>query len=165
MVDTCKKSVNEMEEPLTQDSVRTMLGVYMGNTPSDVAVFEAWLGRPVDDYVDIIGMDIYDETIWCNIEDPAARWAYNLTEPYGLNWHRDFAAMHKKPMSYPEWGVGGNGSGDNPYFIEKMQTWFQMNKVIYQTYWNSNAAYPGKLSDNQYPNAANKYREIFGNIE
>lgn len=300
---TCKKSVNKSPEQVQQDSVKTILGVYVGNTPSDVAVFESWLGRPVDgvlgytghaswqdydgsvpwaagiwkeidrkilwsvplipegasleaaatgaynshylkaaaelekfrkqesvlyirtawefngdwfpwsaigkaqyfinawrhfvdsfrsvsvrfrfdwcpnfgdsgmdpeeaypgdEYVDIIGMDIYDETIWCKIEDPAARWNYNLQEPYGLNWHRNFAAAHHKPMSYPEWGVGGNGSGDNPYFIEKMHEWFKINKVVYQTYWNSNSGYPGKLSDNQYPNTAVKYREVFGSDE
>ncbi|MBN1998024.1 glycosidase [candidate division KSB1 bacterium] len=117
---------------------------------------------PGDDYVDIIGMDIYDETIWCKIKDPVARWEFNLTEPYGLNWHRDFATAHNKPMSYPEWGVGGNGSGDNPYFVEKMAQWCEENQVVYQTYWNSNAAYPGKLSDNQYPQTAAKYREVFG---
>jgi hypothetical protein len=131
-----------------------------GDTGMDPA--EAY---PGDDYVDVIGMDIYDEIIWCHIEDPVARWDYNLQEPYGLNWHRDFAQTHKKPMSYPEWGIGGNGSGDNPYFIEKMHAWCRTNKVVYQTYWNSNSAYPGKLSDNQYPNAAMKYRELFGTAE
>jgi hypothetical protein len=300
LIVTCKKSATETQEPVAQDSAKTMLGVYVGNTPEDVQVFEEWLGKPVDgvlgytghaswqdydgsvgwaaglwreldrtilwsiplipegaslneaargsynnhylaaaatlarfraqdsvlyirtgwefngnwfpwsalgkeqafidawrrfvtafrsvsgrfrfdwcpnfgdtgmdpaeaypgdDYVDIIGMDIYDEIIWCNIEDPVARWAYNLQEPYGLNWHCDFAKAHHKPMSYPEWGIGGNGSGDNPYFIEKMHAWCRANKMIYQTYWNSNAAYPGKLSDNQYPNAAIKYREVYG---
>jgi hypothetical protein len=117
---------------------------------------------PGDGYVDLIGMDIYDETVWCHIKDNAARWDYKLKVSRGLNWHRDFAASHRKPMSYPEWGIGGNGSGDNPYFIEKMRAWCGANKVVYQTYWNSNAAYPGKLSDSQYPNAASKYREIFG---
>ena len=117
---------------------------------------------PGDDYVDIIGMDIYDETIWCKIEDPVARWDFNLKEMYGLNWHRDFAKSHNKSMSYPEWGIGGNGSGDNSYFVEKMAQWCEENHVVYQTYWNSNAAYPGKLSDNQYPQAAVKYREVFG---
>jgi hypothetical protein len=296
---TCKKSVNETQEPVVQDSARTMLGVYVGNTPVDVVTFEQWLGRPVDgvlgytgqaswqdydgsvgwaaglwrdlnrkilwsiplipqgasleeaargsynshylkaaaelaqfrkqdsvlyirtgwefngnwfpwaasgkpqafisawrhfaasyrsvsgrfrfdwcpnfgdtgmdpadaypgdDYVDIIGMDIYDETIWCQIEDPVARWAYNLQEPFGLNWHRDFARAHDKPMSYPEWGTGGNGSGDNPYMIEQMFLWCRENQVVYQTYWNSNADYPGKLSDNQYPSAAQKYKDVF----
>jgi hypothetical protein len=116
---------------------------------------------PGDDTVDIIGMDAYDETIWCNVKNPSARWDFNLKEPHGFNWHRDFAALHHKPMSYPEWGMGGNGSGDNPFFIEKMAEWCEANKVVYQTYWNSDAAYPGKLSDNQYPSAAAKYREVF----
>jgi hypothetical protein len=297
---SCRKSVNKPQEPAIPDDKKTMLGVYVGNAPSDVAAFETWLGRPVDgvlgytgqanwqdydgsvgwaaglwweinrtvlwsiplipvgaslddaasgeydshylraaralatfrlqdsvlyirtgwefngdwfpwsaigkersfinawrhfvtsfksvsgrfrfdwcpnfgdtgmdpedaypgdEYVDLIGMDIYDETIWCNIKNAVARWDYKLKVPHGLDWHRDFAASHHKPMSYPEWGIGGNGSGDNPYFIEKMREWCEANKAVYQTYWNSNAAYPGKLSDNQYPDAAAKYREVFG---
>jgi hypothetical protein len=117
---------------------------------------------PGDQYVDIIGMDFYDETVWCHITDPAARWTSKMNQSYGLKWHRDFAAAHNKPMSYPEWGVGGNSAGDAPYIVEQMYNWFRDNNVVYQTIWNSNAAYSGKLSDNQYPNAAAMYKSLFG---
>lgn len=116
---------------------------------------------PGDDYVDIIGADIYDETIWCKINKPESRWKFHLTRRYGLNWHRDFAKQHNKPMAYSEWGVGGNGSGDCDYFIEQMHRWFIDNKVIYESYWDSNADYPGKLSEGQYPKAGAKYKELF----
>jgi Glycosyl hydrolase family 26 len=118
---------------------------------------------PGDAYVDIIGLDVYDEAKWCKIKDPAERWnKFTLNGGHMLLWHQAFAQAHHKPMSYPEWGVGGNDSGDNPYFIEHMHQWFLDNHVIYASYWDSNADYPGKLSDGQYPQAGAKYRELFG---
>ena len=80
---------------------------------------------------------------------------------HGLEWLTNFAALHNKPMSIPEWGTGGDGSGDDPYFVEKMHQWLMDNHVIYASFWNSNGN-KGKLSTNQYPNAAAKYRELFG---
>jgi beta-mannanase len=118
---------------------------------------------PGDDYVDIIGIDVYDQTKWTNFKDPVERWdKLTLNGPYGLAWHRDFAKAHNKPMSYPEWGVGGNDSGDNPYFIQRMHDWFVANNIVYESYWQSNSAYPGKLSADQYPLSAAKYKELFG---
>jgi hypothetical protein len=118
---------------------------------------------PGDDYVDIIGLDIYDQEKWCKIKDPVERWnKVYLTGPYGLKWHQDFAATHRKPMSYPEWGIGGNDAGDNPFLIERMRQWFIDNKVVYATYWYSNSNYRGMLTADEYPMAAAKYKELFG---
>ena len=121
---------------------------------------------PGDDYVDIIGLDIYDQEKWCKIKDPVKRWNdVYLHGNHGLLWHQKFAAEHHKPMSYPEWGAGGVDSGDNPYFIEQMYKWFQDNHVIYASYWDSNSNYHGQLSKGQYPNTGEKYKELFGNKE
>ncbi|HEY2343770.1 MAG TPA: hypothetical protein VGH90_12090, partial [Chthoniobacteraceae bacterium] len=80
----------------------------------------------------------------------------------GLEWHRDFAKLHGKPMAYSEWGCCGREAGDDPYFIDKMHAWFIENHVVYATYWNSNADYEGKLSDGRYPQSGAKYQELFG---
>ncbi len=118
---------------------------------------------PGDNYVDIIGLDIYDSEKWNKVKDPVERWnKIYLTGENGLEWHRNFAKQRGKPMSYPEWGVGGNESGDDPYFVEKMHAWFLENHVVYATYWNSNADYSGKLSDGQYPQSGAKFKELFG---
>jgi len=71
---------------------------------------------PGDDVVDYIGLDVYD----FKYEGSAAeRWdSYYLKAPFGLEWHREFAARHGKAMSYPEWGVGN--FGDNPFFIQQI---------------------------------------------
>jgi hypothetical protein len=118
---------------------------------------------PGDDYVDIIGLDMYDQYRWCKIKDPVERWdKVVLHGDHGLLWHQAFARAHHKPMSYPEWGACGNDAGDDPYFVEQMHQWFVENHVIYASYWDSNSVYFGQLSNNQYPLAAAKYKELFG---
>jgi hypothetical protein len=73
---------------------------------------------PGDAYVDYVGMDIYDQSWSSRRADPAERWKDYVNEKDGLKWHRDFAAAHGKPMTFPEWGIAhrrdGNGGGDAP---------------------------------------------------
>ncbi|MBR1279661.1 glycoside hydrolase family 26 protein [Bradyrhizobium sp. AUGA SZCCT0283] len=113
---------------------------------------------PGDDYVDVIGMDFYYNTKW-NPNDPIKAWDEMVNSQYGLRWLEEFASAHKKPTAYPEWGVNSDGAG--PY-IEKAAQWFSKHNVLYQGVWNSNDAFPGKLTDRQYPEAAAAYIESFG---
>jgi hypothetical protein len=113
---------------------------------------------PGDDYVDVVGMDFYYNTKW-NPTDPLKAWDEMVNSQFGLQWLEDFAAAHKKPTAYPEWGVNFDGAG--PY-IQKAAQWFSDHHVLYQSVWNSNDAFPGKLSDQQYPRAAAAYIGSFG---
>jgi hypothetical protein len=113
---------------------------------------------PGDDYVDVISMDFYYNTKW-NPTNPVQAWNEMVSSQYGLQWLEDFAAAHKKPTAYPEWGVNFDGAG--PY-IKKAAQWFSEHNVLYQSIWNSNDAFPGKLSKNQYPQASAAYIESFG---
>lgn len=113
---------------------------------------------PGDDYVDVIGMDFYYNTKW-NPKDPVKAWDQMVHDQYGLQWLEDFAKAHNKPTAYPEWGVESDRAG--PY-IEKAAQWFSSHHVLYQSVWNSNDAFPGKLTDNQYPKAAAAYVKAFG---
>ncbi|WP_407158547.1 glycoside hydrolase family 26 protein [Bradyrhizobium sp. STM 3557] len=113
---------------------------------------------PGDDDVDVIGMDFYYNTEW-NPTDPVKAWDEMVNSPYGLKWLEDFASAHKKPTAYPEWGINSDTAG--PY-IEKAARWFSEHNVLYQSVWNSNDAFPGKLSDGQYPDAAAAYVHSFG---
>ncbi len=47
-------------------------------------------------------------------------------------------------------------------YLESTRRWFDSQNVIFHTYWNSNADYPGMLSEKQYPTAAESYRALFG---
>jgi len=82
-----------------------------------------------------------------------------VNSQYGLQWIEDFASARKKPTAYPEWGVNSDAAG--PY-IEKAAQWFSKRNVLYQSVWNSNDAFPGKLTDHQYPEAASAYIKSFG---
>jgi hypothetical protein len=52
-------------------------------------------------------------------------------------------------------------SNSATYYIEKAKAWFASHDVVYQTYWNSNNAFTGMLSNDQYPNAGATYRTQF----
>jgi hypothetical protein len=114
---------------------------------------------PGDDVVDIIGMDFYYNHQW-DAADPLVAWNYRVTQRYGLTWHQDFAARHGKRTAYAEWGVSSNTDGP---FVAAAGKWFADHHVVYASYWNSNAAYPGKLSDDQYPAVSAAYRQIVAN--
>ncbi|MFI0190077.1 glycoside hydrolase family 26 protein [Streptomyces sp. NPDC017082] len=79
---------------------------------------------PGDGTVDVIGMDAYDQPAGLPFED-------QVTEPYGLQQHVDFARAHGKPVSYPEWGLFRNG--DNPEYMRGMLTWIDEQRPLYQT--------------------------------
>ncbi|WP_254879013.1 glycoside hydrolase family 26 protein [Streptomyces sp. NA04227] len=85
---------------------------------------------PGDDVVDIIGMDAYDQPSGLSFEEQVA-------EPYGLRDHVAFAAAHRKPISFPEWGLfrgGGNrGDTDNVTYMQGMLDWIDTHKPLYQT--------------------------------
>ncbi|MGJ4931209.1 glycoside hydrolase family 26 protein [Bradyrhizobium sp. HKCCYLS2038] len=113
---------------------------------------------PGDDYVDVIGMDFYYNTQW-NPTNPDKAWTEMVESPFGLRWLEDFAKAHGKPTAYPEWGINSDTAGP---FIAKAAQWFADHDVLYQSVWNSNDAFPGKLSDGQYPAAAAAYIKAFG---
>ncbi|WP_030669960.1 glycosyl hydrolase [Streptomyces cellulosae] len=79
---------------------------------------------PGDDTVDIIGMDTYDQP-------EGLSFAEQITEPYGLQAHVDFAKLHNKPISYAEWGLFRNG--DNAVYMLGMLAWIAMHKPVYNT--------------------------------
>ncbi|MGW6413027.1 glycoside hydrolase family 26 protein [Streptomyces vinaceus] len=79
---------------------------------------------PGDDVVDIIGMDSYDQAPGRTFEEQAAA-------PYGLQAQVNFAATHKKLISYPEWGLFRNG--DNPAYVRGMLKWMERYRPLYQT--------------------------------
>jgi hypothetical protein len=79
---------------------------------------------PGDATVDVIGMDSYDQ--------PAGMpFGGQVTEPYGLQAQVDFARSHRKPVSYPEWGLFRNG--DDPEYMRGMLAWMREHRPLYDT--------------------------------
>lgn len=113
---------------------------------------------PGDRFVDLVGMDFYWQLKW-DPADPNRAWEWAVSRPYGLRWHQEFAKSHGKPTTYSEWGISSNVAA--PY-LQQARAWFDTHPVVFHTYWDSNADYPGKLSEKQYPDSANTFRELFG---
>lgn len=79
---------------------------------------------PGDDVVDIVGMDSYDQPHGMSFDE-------QVSEPYGLQFHVDFAREHHKPFSYPEWGLFRNG--DDSTYMLRMLAWMEEHKPLYNT--------------------------------
>ena len=117
------------------------------------------LAYPGDDFVDYIGLDVYD----FKYEGSAGeRWdTFYLKAPFGLQWHQQFAARHGKSMSFPEWGVGN--FGDNPLFIQNMHDWFVSNadNIAYAAYFDVDGLWPTQIDNGRFPNSQRLFRELF----
>lgn len=128
---------------------------------------QAW---PGDAYVDYVGSDVYDQA-WgpagSTISDPVERWNHLLTQPYGLRWLSEFAAVHRKPVTLPEWGLirrpDGHGGGDNPYFIHQMHRWILAHDVAYAIYFQFDTTEgASRLNASAFPAATKAFLRLFG---
>lgn len=144
---------------------------------------------PGNEYVDIVGIDLYDQS-WsrntypypgaceaaCRLRRQQNAWNRQSWYLYAL---RDFALAHGKPMAIPEWGVAirpdGHGGGDNPYFVRRMHEFIHdpANHVVFHAYFNVSASdVDGRLTDavtgdapggaTRFPLAAKLFRTLFG---
>jgi hypothetical protein len=116
------------------------------------------LAYPGDGYVDVIGMDFYYDAKY-DSRDPEVAWQSFVIRKWGLKWHQDFAAARCKPTAYPEWGINLDASAP---FIARARAWFNSYPVLYHSYWNSDAAFRGKLSGGAMPETGRAFRAAFG---
>jgi len=146
---------------------------------------------PGDAYVDIVGIDLYDQS-WvtgtypypancdatCMLASQQTAWndyAWKLTTL------RDFGIAHAKPMAIPEWGVAlrpdGHGGGDNTYFVQQMSDFIAnpANNVVFHSYFDVSAVdIDGRLTDSvtgdnpvgptRFPQSAALYKQLFGPV-
>ena len=125
---------------------------------------------PGDDYVDIIGLDVYNQTWNSKATTPEARWGDLMDQSYGLKWHAEFARKHGKCMSFPEWGTGtrpdGHGGGDDPLFVRNMAAWISSHNVCYHGIWDYPASdFNAEVSKGNLPGAGKEIREKFGKLQ
>ncbi len=114
---------------------------------------------PGDDYVDIVGMDIY----W-KADAIGVPWSDDIWERDYLPIMRSHLALaieHDKPVSYPEWGLSG---ADSPAFVEAMHEWLSAvpddgpGRLEYHAYFNTGQTF----SLENYPKAEETYISLFG---
>lgn len=96
---------------------------------------------PGDKYVDIIGMDAYDN-YGGNPTTQPARWNTQPGIAAGLNAIISFAMSHNKPNSFPEWGLDFNGAFnpptcDDPTYTAGMLGLVNATRFAYQCYFNN----------------------------
>jgi hypothetical protein len=148
---------------------------------------KAW---PGDEFVDFIGIDIYDESWnqdtypWPADATPADIEARHkkvwndvmLQGDHGLLFWKKFAAEHRKPLAFPEWGVNNrddkHGGLDDAYFVEQMHAFIAdpANNVAFHCYFDVQAPdghhqlSPGKdgSEKTEFPEAAANFRALFG---
>lgn len=153
---------------------------------------EAW---PGDEFVDLVGVDVYDES-WRQETYPwpegagaaliEARqrkvWSSEISGgDHGLAFWSKFAREHQRPLAICEWGVKirptGNGGCDDPYFIEQMHRFITdpANNVYFHCYFDFNCEPPDghhQLSPGEhgepntdFPRASAKFKELFGGVK
>jgi hypothetical protein len=133
----------------------------------------AELAYPGDQYVDIIGDDVYDQSwTWYSAthapsaEDQRKAVAYELTGDHALGFWAGFARSHGKALALTEWGLShlsdGHGGEDNPQFIQAMYQFMAnpLNHVLYHHYFNVGGHVITGAT--LFPRAAATFRTLFG---
>jgi len=112
---------------------------------------------PGNAYVDVIGLDAYDQT-WATPQTPANAWSSTLLP--GLTAAQQFASSVGKPLALAEWGVivrsDGHGLGDDPYYINHMVSWMETasNDVAYEAYFDYDASgLNSQITGGSFPNS------------
>lgn len=122
---------------------------------------------PGDDVVDVVGCDHYDS--WSLAATDESGWEKSQKPPGGpgLPEVADFARAHGKSFAVPEWGLtsrASHGSGDNPYFIERMFAFFyaQRDVLAFEAYFDEPGALESSIfQEPQNPKSAEVYRELW----
>lgn len=130
---------------------------------------------PGDAYVDVVGVDFYDN--WPALNTDALWTSHYMDQasgggPHGIGAWLAFAQAHGKPLSVPEWGiVNSTGScgcgGDDPVYVGHMHDFFAANaaSIAYESYFNLGNS-PGDTTflvdpATTSPNASMRYQALF----
>jgi YD repeat-containing protein len=115
---------------------------------------------PGDAYVDYIGMDFYwDSQQSGSITDPVGAFNYQRDNAVGLTWLQNFATAHGKQTAFSEWGANSSNAG---MYFQLVKKWFTDHPPVYASYWDSNAAFAGQMSNGQYGPASDTFKALFG---
>jgi beta-mannanase len=125
--------------------------------------YNVTLAYPGNAYVNVIGLDAYDET-WASPATPTTAW--NVTLLPALNAAHAFAAAQGKPLAICEWGIAflSNGLGDDPLYINNFSAWMKSpaNDVLYESYFNYNGTSDSVLTGGSAPNSLAAFKADFG---
>jgi Glycosyl hydrolase family 26 len=158
--------------------------------PSNNIWFKVNDAYPGGEYVDYIGLDVYDQS-WAKdtypfpegsspesiLERQKRAWSDMISNKQqgGVTFWLHYAKKQGKPFAIPEWGVcnrkDGHGGLDNPYFVEQMHGIITdpANNVAFHCYFDVEAGdghhqlSPGiDHHVTEFPQSAAKFKELFG---
>jgi len=117
---------------------------------------------PGNQYVDIIGLDLYNGVCSAPKESTTPiTWSQLANEPAGLTAFEAFAKTQGKPMSFPEWGLLQNANGDDPEYVNGVGSTFANNDFAFETYFDAGDS--GTLQiDSSTPLSLEAYQKWFG---
>ncbi|MGA2527537.1 MAG: glycosyl hydrolase [Acidimicrobiales bacterium] len=117
---------------------------------------------PGNAYVDIIGVDAYDQTgVSIPLVGQSGRFAALAGEPDGLYAVEAFASAHGKPLSIPEWGTVST-QGDDPDYVTNIGNFIASHDVAYQSWFNAGDDNIYQLNPAQDPLSVAAYIAAFG---
>ena len=127
--------------------------------------YDVALAYPGNRYVDLVGLDTYDQS-WVTPLTPANAW--NQTVLPSLTAAQNFAHAHGKPIAVTEWGTAiradGHGLGDDPLYVTNMIAWMRdpAHNVVFETYFD----YDGQgtnsvITGGQFPHSLIAFRAAF----
>ena len=130
--------------------------------------YDVALAYPGSAYVDVIGLDAYDQVWLSNAQTPANAW--NQAIGPELNAAHAFAASQGRPLALTEWGSiirsDGHGLGDDPTYINNMIAWMKnpANDVIFETYFDSGlgSALDADLTGGEFPASLAAFKADLG---
>jgi Glycosyl hydrolase family 26 len=130
------------------------------------AGYNVALAYPGNAFVDVIGLDAYDQT-WVSPQTPANAW--NQGTLPALAAAETFAAAAAKPVALAEWGVAlrsdGHGLGDDPTFVTNMAAWMHnpANDVVFEAYFDVNSGgVNSDLTGGSFPQALAAFHAALG---
>ncbi len=117
---------------------------------------------PGDAYVDIVGIDAYDEAPHPlpPVGSPD-RWSVLVSERLGLLEVAAFATAHHKPLSIPEWGTMST-NGDDGAYVTAMARFVATHVVAYQAWYDADNNHVYPLQANVAPRSFAAYVAAFG---
>lgn len=144
------------------------------NGGSDAAMGNYALYYPGNNFVDIIGMDIYDLN-WDTYPGATAEFEGIVNQQWGLSWLAAFASANNKPIGIGEFGLGwgksspdsgpvtaANGptcGGDDPTFINDMASWISSHNVVSDAFYDEGTS---SIENGQNPLTADALYMDFG---
>ncbi|SDQ67111.1 glycoside hydrolase family 26 protein [Quadrisphaera sp. DSM 44207] len=138
------------------------------NIGEGTAGFDKTRAYPGDEYVDLIGMSVYDQSWKYSSTQHVERWKEIVTIKGGLQWSVDFAKAHGKQNSLAEWGLSdrcdGHGGKDDPHYIQQVAAWVASHDYYYESYFDyrTSACEQHSITEGSFPTARTAYQGAFG---